>query len=317
MSAVERSRYDCVVLDWVRSTMGAASTTTVVRVQSLWEGYGEVLRVGLTGADAASVIVKEIRPPTGRGRSHARKLRSYEVERAFYELFAARCDADCRVPRCFATQGASPKGTVRLLLEDLDAAGFDRRRDHVDASGLDSCLRWLAGFHARFLGARPEGLWARGAYWHLATRPDELEALPRELFAAAVAIDARLGSAAHRTLVHGDAKLANFCFAADGRVAAVDFQYVGGGVGVQDLVYLLFGAAGWGRRAPDDAAIDAYFAHLDAALSREGVDPAPIEAEWRALVPYARADFLRFYAGWAPSARALADYRASVDALQP
>ena len=147
--------------------MGAASTTTVARVQSLWEGYGEVLRVGLTGAGAASVILKEVRPPSGRGRSHARKLRSYEVERAFYEAFAARCDASCRVPRCFATQGASPTGTVRLLLEDLDAAGFDRRRDHVDASGLDSCLRWLAGFHARFLGARPEGLWARGTLWLL------------------------------------------------------------------------------------------------------------------------------------------------------
>ena len=301
--------------------MGAASTTTVARVQSLWEGYGEVLRVGLTGAGAASVILKEVRPPSGRGRSHARKLRSYEVERAFYEAFAARCDASCRVPRCFATQGASPTGTVRLLLEDLDAAGFDRRRDHVDASGLDSCLRWLAGFHARFLGARPEGLWARGTYWHLATRPDELEALPRELEAAARTIDARLEGAAHRTLVHGDAKLANFCFAADARVAAVDFQYVGGGVGVQDLVYLLFGAAGWRPTsrtgAADDAAIDAYFAHLRAALTREGVDPAPIEAEWRALVPYARADFLRFYAGWAPSARALADYRASVEALAP
>lgn len=295
--------------------MGAASATTVTRVQSLWDGYGEVLRVGLTGAGAASVIVKEVRPPTGRGRSHARKLRSYEVERAFYEGLAARCDADCRVPRCFGADGASP--TVRLLLEDLDAAGFDRRRDHVDPRALDSCLSWLACFHARFFGARPEGLWTRGTYWHLATRPDELEALPRELQAAARAIDARLGSAAHRTLVHGDAKLANFCFAADGRVAAVDFQYVGGGVGVQDLVYLLFGAAGWGRRAPDDAAIDAYFAHLDAALTREGVDPARIEAEWRALVPYARADFLRFYAGWAPSARALADYRASVEALAP
>lgn len=299
------------VHDWVRSTT-SATTTTVERVQSLWDGYGEVLRVGLTGADAPSVIVKEVRPPDARGRSHARKLRSYAVERAFYLGPAARCDAGCRVPRCLATDATT--SAVRLLLEDLDAAGFDRRRDRADGAALDTCLRWLARFHARFLGARPEGLWERGTYWHLATRPEELAALPAELRAAALAIDARLDGAAHSTLVHGDAKLANFCFADDERVAAVDFQYVGGGVGVQDVVYLLFGAAGW-RRAAGDGALEAYFTHLRAALTAEGLDAAPVETEWRALVPYARADFLRFYAGWAPSARSLADYCASVDEL--
>lgn len=300
------------VMDWVRAATSATTTTTVERVQSLWDGYGEVLRVGLAGADATSVIVKEVRPPAARGRSHARKLRSYAVERAFYLGLAARCDARCRVARCIAADTTT--GAVRLLLEDLDAAGFGRRRDRADGAALDACLGWLARFHARFLGARPDDLWQRGTYWHLATRPDELEALPRDLRAAALAIDARLEGATHRTLVHGDAKLANFCFGEDG-VAAVDFQYVGGGVGVQDLVYLLFAAAGWGQRGGSEGAIDAYFAHLRAALDAEGVDAAPVEAEWRALVPYARADFLRFYAGWAPSARSLADYRASVEAL--
>ena len=58
------------------------------------------------------------------------------------------------------------------------------------------------------------------------TRPDEFDALPRNsvLRKHAAALDKRLQEAKHRTLVHGDAKLANFCFAKDGKVAAVDFQ---------------------------------------------------------------------------------------------
>ena len=38
-------------------------------------------------------------------------------------------------------------------------------------------LSWLAHFHATFMGKNPEGLWKIGTYWHLDTRPDELEAL--------------------------------------------------------------------------------------------------------------------------------------------
>jgi thiamine kinase-like enzyme len=56
---------------------------------------------------------------------------------------------------------------------------------------------------------------------------------------AAPVIDEKLNTCAYKTFVHGDAKLANFCFAPDGQVAGVDFQYVGGGCGMKDVAYFI------------------------------------------------------------------------------
>ena len=150
------------------------------------------------------------------------------------------------------------------------------------------------------LGEVPEGLWQTGGYWHLATRPAELAATSdAALREAAPAIDARLAAARHRTLAHGDPKAANFCFGAGGRVAAVDFQYVGGGCGVRDVAcFLSYRGA---RESVMRGHIDVYFDALRVALAARGVDPAPVEAEWRALYPFAWADYHRFLAGWAPT----------------
>ena len=60
-----------------------------------------------------------------------------------------------------------------------------------------------------------------------------------DLKKAAQGIDKRLQSARFQTLVHGDAKLANFCFSDVGQVAAVDFQYVGKGCGMKDVAYFI------------------------------------------------------------------------------
>ncbi|HEX6277446.1 MAG TPA: phosphotransferase, partial [Polyangiaceae bacterium] len=169
--------------------------------------------------------------------------------------------------------------------------------------------RWLAAFHATFLGEPPESLWKVGTYWHLATRPDELSALAAPaLRRAAPVLDERLNRARHRTLVHGDAKLQNFCFAPGGSaVAAVDFQYVGGGVGVKDLAYFLTSSVSPRDLERDaESYLDDYFRALRTALEKRqgargqpGFDAALVEAEWRELYPLACADFYRFYLGWA------------------
>jgi aminoglycoside phosphotransferase (APT) family kinase protein len=263
----------------------------------LWGGYGEILRVDIAGGEVESVIVKSVKPPTKAksDASDARKRRSYEVERVFYESFAARCSEACRVPRFFGAQTTRGRDAESVfVLEDLDAAGYAGRRRSADFETLDRCLAWLAAFHATFFATPPNGLWATGTYWHLATRRDELANVDGDLRALAPRIDAKLASGIHRTLVHGDAKLANFCFARDGLVAAVDFQYVGGGCGMKDVAYLVSGE-------PNEArALDAYFRHLRRELESRSIAGEPVEAEWRALYPFACADFYRFLAGWSP-----------------
>lgn len=313
-------------LEWVAMTAGATRARRIERVQSLWSGYGEIFRVDLTGAEVETAIVKSVKPPAraqvaaGENVSHARKCRSYEVESTWYRTFAARCDDTCRVPRLIGSRGA--KDEWLFLLEDLDAAGFSERRRDPAGAELGACLAWLASFHARFLGVRPDGLWKTGTYWHLATRPDELAQIEDgALREAAPLLDRKLGECVHKTLVHGDAKPANFCFTRAGRddatrVAAVDFQYVGGGCGMKDVAYLLSGGSSSAAEAIEARQLDEYFVYLRAALARrrdrDGVDVANVdvdvdadvdsgalEREWRALYPIARADYHRFIAGWA------------------
>lgn len=280
----------------IAELVGVPTARRVERIQSLWGGYGEAARYAL--ADGRSVVVKHVQPGAGSGRGHRRKLRSYAIERAWYQRWAQRCGEHCRVPPALALEERD--GGWLFVLEDLAAAGFPARTPYLSDTKLQACLRWLAAFHATFLGVEADDLWPVGTYWHLATRPDELATMPAgALREAAAAIDARLSGAEHRTLVHGDAKPSNFLFAADGRrVAAVDFQYVGGGCGMKDVAYLLMGET----RRETERALDVYFDALREALSATGQAEA-VEAEWRALFPWARADLERFMAGWAPGHR--------------
>jgi hypothetical protein len=288
-------------------------------VQSLWSGYGSIDRIGLEGTQAPSVIVKHVQPGNGKhprgwntDLSHRRKLKSYQVESHWYREQSNRVGPGlARIPQCL---GVKINGDETLLvLEDLDAAGFEDRRSSVNQSEWQACVRWLAAFHAEHLGAASDGLWESGTYWHLETRPDELEELDDlSLKNAAVAIDAKLKASPFQTLVHGDAKLANFCFGADGaEVAAVDFQYVGGGCGMKDLAYFV-GSCFRDEEAERREAeiLDFYFREQRECLKRTGNDVCPdeLESDWRSLYRVAWADFHRFMKGWSPGHWKLSDY---------
>lgn len=277
-------------------------------IQSLWSGYGSIER--WEDGNGFSVVVKHIKFPNQKKHprgwnsniGHERKVKSYEVENNWYSNYSDRCEA--RLPKLLA------KGTLEdsqiIILEDLDAAGFDQRIAYPNKSQYFSCISWLAEFHACFLELDGEGLWEIGTYWHLATRPEELAQMESgQLKDAAGAIDEILNRCRYKTLVHGDAKLANFCFSKDDEVAGVDFQYVGRGAGVKDLIYFISSVGEFETVEEEKEVLDFYFDELAKFLGERNED---LEKEWRALYKYAWADFNRFLQGWSPGHWKLNDY---------
>ena len=298
----------------ILSATGAQRISSATVIQSLWSNYGEIVRLELEGSMYPSVILKHIKLPEetdshprgwNTGRSHIRKIRSYQVETRWYQDYAHQCDSGCPVPSCLAANSAENE-TV-LVLTDLDAAGFNVRKDSVEITDMVACLDWLASFHAIFLGSSAGGLWECGTYWHLDTRPDELAALDdAALREAAPLIHEQLQRCRYQTLVHGDAKLANFCFTADTPkpgVAAVDFQYVGRGCGIKDVAYFIGSCLGEDEcEALESTLLDYYFSALSHHVKEKqpDVDVAQLEREWRELYDVAWADFHRFLKGWSP-----------------
>lgn len=303
---------DKTLPDLIKQATGARDIELIEVIQDLWSGYGTICRYSLTGAERKYVVVKHVQMneridhPRGwnTDRSHLRKLRSYQVESAWYANWSERCGDACRLPRCFALETHGDE--IFMVLEDLNEAGFSARKQSVTEQELLTCLRWLASFHATFMCCKPSGLWEQGTYWHLDTRPDELEALTDlPLRQAAKMIDKKLRGSRYQTFVHGDAKLANFCFSpSGGQVAAVDFQYVGGGCGMKDVAYFVGSClAEEDCERMESWLLDNYFTSLKEGLVvyHPEINADALEAEWRELFPLAWTDFHRFLKGWSPA----------------
>ena len=282
---------------------GASAFFEKEMMQELWSGYGKIVRLGLKGAPFESVIIKHVQIPIHQSHprgwnsdlGHQRKLKSYRVETNWYDTYSKNSIA--RLPHCFAI--ARQDDEILMVLEDLDAAGYPFRKHTVNWDEIKACLDWLAKFHASYLGKTPKGLWEVGTYWHLATRPHELAVLKdQRLKNAAGEIDKKLNRCRYQTFVHGDAKLANFCFSENGEVAGLDFQYVGGGCGMKDVAYFVGSCLNERECEHLEARIlDTYFLYLQNALEIRNED---LENEWRSFYRVAWADFHRFLKGWSP-----------------
>lgn len=293
------------------SILAYDSIASIEVIQELWSGYGVLCRVNLNGSEHKSVIVKQIdlegvknHPRSWNNNfAHQRKVRSYEVEFHFYQNYSSRV-GDSKVPKLIVTKEL--EGMQYLVLEDLALLNF-KPKSNPSEKDINHCVRWLAHFHAKFLGVKPDGLWEEGTYWHLDTRPDEWQAMEEnELKNKASIIANKLNQAKYQTFVHGDAKYANFCFAEES-VAAVDFQYVGGGCGMKDLIYLMScDSAITAEKA--DKLLNYYFEQFH--VYRGELNTA-LEQEWRNLYAFAWADFERFLLGWAPGHWKVNDYTKS------
>ena len=302
----------------IQQAVKATSIEEYEVIQNLWSGYGQIVRYKVIGSEIADlnyVIVKHVclpkqtKHPRGWNTdlSHERKVHSYEVETEWYKTYNQQCDDGCRTPHCLAM--AQEGDEVLIVMEDLDDSGYAERRGSVTIADIKICLSWLAHFHATFAHQKPEGLWKSGTYWHLQTRPDELEVLDdKALKGAAQGIDDALNSTRFASFVHGDAKLANFCFGKDDQgqvqVAGVDFQYVGGGCGMKDVAYFI-GSCLYEEdcESYEVELLDYYFEMLRGALAQHqpSLDAEAMASEWRGLYHYAWADFHRFLKGWSPS----------------
>ncbi len=306
------------MIQFILDQTGAKSCEERELVQSLWSGYGSIKRFDLYGANVDSIIVKHIdlnqsnAHPRGwaTDKSHLRKVKSYEVESEWYTKWYHRCDDLCRIPNCYGTKQLE-NGQI-ILLEDLNAVGYDKRKSTLNELDINKCLEWLAFFHARFIHEKPEGLWDIGTYWHLNTRPDEWEVMETGILKDyAQAIDKALNEARFQTMVHGDAKVANFCFTSEKDtnlkgVAAVDFQYVGAGCGMKDVAYFLGSCLDEVEmQKKEHEYVNYYFSRLQVAVATQKTlnlkDFETLQAEWRRLYNYAVADFERFLAGWMPT----------------
>ncbi|WP_333911945.1 phosphotransferase [Vibrio coralliirubri] len=316
----------------IATSLGCHQGFDVQVIQRLWGGYGELVRLVFSQASRAelkSVIVKHVALPDKaehpRGwntkLSHQRKVHSYQVETAWYQSFTQQWDERCPVP--VGLQCELEENEWLIVMQDLADIGFPltSQFDVLAASDYqvssytreeqkqrDACLKWLANFHAKHININQQqssSLWHVGTYWHLDTRPDELNALADlPLKNQAKHIDRLLKECPYQTLVHGDAKLANFCFDSESeRAAAVDFQYVGHGCAMKDVALFMSSAV-----RPQDCVelesevLDAYFQHLKEALAhyQPHLSFDEVEAAWRPMFCVAWADFQRFVKGWSP-----------------
>ena len=293
----------------IASELKLAEVLNIEIIQTLWSGYGELVRLKFKDK---TIIVKHVNLPKpsehprgwNTNLSHKRKLHSYKVEVNWYEEFSKSIDNRCHIPKglmCFQTQNE-----WLIVMEDLSSVGFTNIVTKANKIHLKASLSWLANFHARYMNTNTKLLWENGTYWHLETRPDEFEILEdKRLKYFAKIIDSELKNSKYITLVHGDAKLANFCFSDDGtRCAAVDFQYVGHGCAMKDLVYFMSSSI----KAEDCQKIEkwflnTYFELLKKALAyyQPKIDSYLVEKEYRRLFSIAGADFQRFIKGWSPN----------------
>jgi hypothetical protein len=229
----------------------------------LGEGFvGQLARVTLEWADhrpeaPSSVIVKLPTADPG-GRAVGQMMGLYERESRFYAELAG--EVPVRVPRCYANVADPATDVWALVLEDLAPLAAGDQVRGADAARARLVVERLARLHARFYASPEldeldwipslvgpttaaivpmfEASWDEFVDHYAPTAPARvLDWIER--FAPTTPSYLESWATMPCTICHGDFRLDNMFFGADGSFALVDWQMAMRVPGSSDLVYFL------------------------------------------------------------------------------
>jgi hypothetical protein len=221
------------------------------------------------------LIYKFIQPPsTSTGDNDdigtQRKLKSYMVEKEFYQNISPQIlqNSSISLPECFYCSHHPSQNnlTIGILMNNLNDQ-YPISLSNVSFYQSLCVLDWIAKFHSHHFEQSSQWesyerngmVWSEGCYWRLDTRYSEYQSIPKKykklkLIATPIATILREGidpsihpPHQYRTIIHGDYKAANILFREINssslsppqyRCVCYDFQYLGIGFGVRDLVKL-------------------------------------------------------------------------------
>ncbi|GAO51013.1 hypothetical protein SAICODRAFT_30146 [Saitoella complicata NRRL Y-17804] len=292
------------------------TVTNSEQIATLWSGYGSITRLHLGAPHKRTAILKRITPPSpsrdDEEEGHRRKVISYEVERWFYTDLLPSLKLQNKAAKIPTLLHAADLSLgCCLLLEDLSIE-YPLDAWSCGLVQTKTVLRWLAGFHVQFWGwegpvrsppmkerGEKVGVWEQGGYWYLDTRRSEFEDSPdSRVKAAAKWVDEKLKEERrYMTLLHGDLKAANIVFKKEFEECAMyDFQYVGRGLGMRDVVYFLATSVSSRllTREGEAELLNFYYRELTKGLEGEGYTREVMQEHFALCM----VDWMRFMEGW-------------------
>ena len=288
--------------EWCTAALGRPVTAvTATRV-----GTGQIglcFRLDLTYADdgagtpgPASLVAKLAAPDVTAG---AQVSEGYVKEVAFYTSIVGSLAVT--VPHCWYGAVADDGATFTLLLDDLAPARPGVQADGCTIAEAEAAVANLVGLHAprwndpdllalgvldrfgadgaEFLGAIHEQMTEQ----FVARYADVLDAADVATLRAAAAATARWIVARPEpfAVVHGDYRLDNQMFGADGSVHALDWQTVSIGPPARDLAYFLGTCLHTDDRRRHEAALVERYASALVGVGVPAADVAGIFDDYR------------------------------------
>ena len=287
--------------EWLSAALG--TDVAGVSASSLGEGaglLGSLARLTLAyapGSSGPSTLVAKFPATAEFNRSLARQYHVYEREYRFYTQVAA--EIETRIPEVYFAAFAPETGDAAILLEDLGGRRIGDQIAGATPGEVALAVAEVSRLHAAWwervetpaldwVPRLRDPLWIQVAqsfeiFWpnfrqnfgHLVTPflanvaerfPGALQALGDRLCRPPI------------TLIHGDLRLDNFCFDADGRgLTLLDWQLISRGRGTYDIAYMMCQSVEPDLRATIE---DEVLRRYHAALAEAGAGPPALEELW-------------------------------------